>query len=93
MQFLRARSSRNPRIAPIQGSMLDDRSILITGGTGSFGRALVKTILARHKPRRLVIFSRDEQKQFRKTQAELIAERENCVAKIFLLCGLVHKCN
>jgi len=48
--------------------MLDDRSILITGGTGSFGRALVKEILARHTPRRLVIFSRDEQKQFRMAQ-------------------------
>jgi UDP-N-acetylglucosamine 4,6-dehydratase len=48
--------------------MLDDRSILVTGGTGSFGRALVKAILARHAPRRLVIFSRDEQKQFRMAQ-------------------------
>lgn len=48
--------------------MLDDRSILITGGTGSFGKALTRTILARHKPRRLVIFSRDEQKQFRMAQ-------------------------
>lgn len=48
--------------------MLDDRSILITGGTGSFGRALVKTLLARHRPRRLVVFSRDEQKQFRMAQ-------------------------
>jgi UDP-N-acetylglucosamine 4,6-dehydratase len=49
-------------------TMLDDRSILITGGTGSFGRALVQTILARHRPRRLVVFSRDEQKQFRMAQ-------------------------
>lgn len=48
--------------------MLDDRSILITGGTGSFGRALVRAILERHRPRRLVIFSRDEQKQFRMAQ-------------------------
>jgi len=48
--------------------MLDERSILITGGTGSFGRALVRTILARHRPRRLVVFSRDEQKQFRMAQ-------------------------
>ncbi|NOT30315.1 MAG: UDP-N-acetylglucosamine 4,6-dehydratase (inverting) [Planctomycetes bacterium] len=48
--------------------MLDDRSILVTGGTGSFGRALVREILARHKPRRLVVFSRDEQKQFRMAQ-------------------------
>ncbi len=38
-------------------------SILITGGTGSFGRALVHHLLAKSPPRRLVVFSRDEQKQ------------------------------
>jgi len=48
--------------------MLNDRSILVTGGTGSFGRALVGEILTRYRPRRLVIFSRDEQKQFRMAQ-------------------------
>ncbi len=48
--------------------MLTDRSILITGGTGSFGRALTREILRRHSPRRLVIFSRDEQKQYRMAQ-------------------------
>jgi UDP-N-acetylglucosamine 4,6-dehydratase len=37
-------------------------SILITGGTGSFGRKCVETLLERHAPRRLVVFSRDEQK-------------------------------
>ncbi len=48
--------------------MFNDKSILITGGTGSFGRQYVKTLLARHKPRRLVIFSRDELKQFEMQQ-------------------------
>lgn len=43
---------------------LDGKSILVTGGTGSFGRAFVDTILARYKPRRLIVFSRDESKQF-----------------------------
>ena len=42
---------------------LDGRTILVTGGTGSFGKDFVKTVLARHKPRRLIIFSRDELKQ------------------------------
>ena len=42
---------------------LDDKGILITGGTGSFGRRLVETLVARHAPRRLVVFSRDEFKQ------------------------------
>jgi UDP-N-acetylglucosamine 4,6-dehydratase len=40
-----------------------DTSILITGGTGSFGKALARHLLSGTSPRRLVIFSRDEQKQ------------------------------
>ncbi len=48
--------------------MLDERSILVTGGTGSFGQALAREILSRSRPRRLVIFSRDEQKQYRMAQ-------------------------
>jgi UDP-N-acetylglucosamine 4,6-dehydratase len=43
--------------------MLNDQSILITGGTGSFGKKYVKTIFARYKPKRVVVFSRDELKQ------------------------------
>lgn len=42
---------------------LDDAAIIITGGTGSFGQAFVDVILEKHRPRRLVIFSRDELKQ------------------------------
>ena len=38
-------------------------SVLVTGGTGSFGQKLVEIMLARHRPRRLVVFSRDELKQ------------------------------
>ena len=44
--------------------MLTDSSILITGGTGSFGHTFVPLTLARYKPRRLVIYSRDEMKQW-----------------------------
>src|SRR5579864_1441804 len=40
-----------------------DKSILVTGGTGSFGRRFSATVLRALKPRRLVIFSRDELKQ------------------------------
>jgi UDP-N-acetylglucosamine 4,6-dehydratase len=40
-----------------------DKSVLVTGGTGSFGNKLVEVMLARYRPRRLVIFSRDELKQ------------------------------
>jgi len=47
----------------------DNKSILITGGTGSLGRALVRTILTKYpKIDRLVIYSRDEQKQFQMAQ-------------------------
>ena len=44
--------------------MFNDKSILVTGGTGSFGKELVKLILERYKPKRLIIYSRDELKQF-----------------------------
>ena len=44
--------------------MLTNSSILITGGTGSFGHTFVPMTLAQHNPSRLVIFSRDEMKQW-----------------------------
>ncbi|MHA7879272.1 MAG: UDP-N-acetylglucosamine 4,6-dehydratase (inverting) [Saccharospirillum sp.] len=44
--------------------MFDNASILITGGTGSFGKQFTRTILERYQPKRVVIFSRDELKQF-----------------------------
>lgn len=44
--------------------MLTNSSILLTGGTGSFGHAFVPLTLAKYNPRRLVIFSRDEMKQW-----------------------------
>jgi UDP-N-acetylglucosamine 4,6-dehydratase (inverting) len=44
--------------------MLNNASILITGGTGSFGQTFVPMTLAKYNPRRLVIFSRDEMKQW-----------------------------
>ncbi len=48
----------------IGGVDLDKASVLITGGTGSFGKMMVRTLLARHNLRRLVVFSRDELKQY-----------------------------
>ncbi|MDN5249889.1 UDP-N-acetylglucosamine 4,6-dehydratase (inverting) [Betaproteobacteria bacterium LSUCC0117] len=44
--------------------MNDNASILITGGTGSFGTSFVDTVLKQNAPKRLVIFSRDEMKQW-----------------------------
>jgi UDP-N-acetylglucosamine 4,6-dehydratase (inverting) len=49
--------------------MLNNKSILVTGGTGSFGKAFVKLVLARYpEVKRLVVYSRDEQKQFKMSQ-------------------------
>ncbi|MBE0471555.1 MAG: UDP-N-acetylglucosamine 4,6-dehydratase (inverting) [Methyloprofundus sp.] len=48
--------------------MFNGKSILITGGTGSFGQLFVETILARYQPKRLIIYSRDELKQFEMQQ-------------------------
>ena len=45
-------------------SGLNGRSILVTGGTGSFGQKFIETVLKRYKPRRLVVYSRDELKQY-----------------------------
>ena len=47
----------------IQSNTFDNANILITGGTGSFGRKISKQILTAFKPRRVIIFSRDEVKQ------------------------------
>ncbi len=44
--------------------MFDDKTILITGGTGSFGKILTKKILNNYKPKKIIIYSRDELKQF-----------------------------
>ncbi|MCK9389359.1 MAG: UDP-N-acetylglucosamine 4,6-dehydratase (inverting) [Sulfuritalea sp.] len=44
--------------------MLNNSSILVTGGTGSFGHTFVPMTLAKYSPRRLVIYSRDEMKQW-----------------------------
>ena len=48
--------------------MLNNKTILITGGTGSFGKKMVQIILKEYKPEKLIIFSRDELKQFEMSQ-------------------------
>ena len=44
--------------------MLDGKAILITGGTGSFGNAFTNHVLKRYTPKKIIIYSRDEYKQF-----------------------------
>ncbi|MFC7419635.1 UDP-N-acetylglucosamine 4,6-dehydratase (inverting) [Iodobacter arcticus] len=48
--------------------MFNHKSILITGGTGSFGKQFIRTLLAKYQPSRVVVFSRDELKQFEMQQ-------------------------
>ncbi len=48
--------------------MFDQKTILITGGTGSFGHKYVQTLLARYKPAKIIIYSRDELKQYEMQQ-------------------------
>jgi UDP-N-acetylglucosamine 4,6-dehydratase len=45
-------------------TMLDDKVVLVTGGTGSFGKKFVETVVKEYRPRKLIVFSRDELKQF-----------------------------
>jgi UDP-N-acetylglucosamine 4,6-dehydratase/5-epimerase len=58
-------------------SVLDGASVLITGGTGSFGRAFIRRVLKDHSPSRLVVYSRDELKQFELRQEFPIEEHPN----------------
>ncbi|MBI1202258.1 MAG: UDP-N-acetylglucosamine 4,6-dehydratase (inverting) [Rhodopseudomonas sp.] len=47
---------------------LSDSSILVTGGTGSFGRRFIRHLLEKHNPKRIVVYSRDELKQYEMAQ-------------------------
>jgi UDP-N-acetylglucosamine 4,6-dehydratase len=62
---------------------LDGASILVTGGTGSFGRRFVESVLAAHRPRRLVVFSRDELKQYEMGMAGL-AQADHRALRYFI---------
>ena len=48
--------------------MLDNKAVLVTGGTGSFGKKFIKTVLERYDPKRVIVFSRDELKQHEMSQ-------------------------
>ena len=57
------RDFRSPR------ADLNDRVVMVTGGTGSFGKAFVRMVCDEFKPRKLIVFSRDELKQYEMAQA------------------------
>ena len=48
--------------------MFNDKTILITGGTGSFGKKFIKLFLEQYRPRKVIVYSRDELKQFEMQQ-------------------------
>ncbi|MFQ1964210.1 UDP-N-acetylglucosamine 4,6-dehydratase (inverting) [Aeromonas veronii] len=48
--------------------MFNGKTILVTGGTGSFGKKFIATVLSRYQPARLIVYSRDELKQFEMQQ-------------------------
>lgn len=59
--------------------MFNGKSILITGGTGSFGKTYTKTLLQKYKPKKIIIYSRDELKQF-----EMAREFNNNCMRYFI---------
>jgi UDP-N-acetylglucosamine 4,6-dehydratase len=62
--------------------MLDNRVVLVTGGTGSFGKRFVDAVLKRYHPRKLIIFSRDELKQFEMSRR--ICEKTHPCVRYFI---------
>ena len=57
---------------------LNGKSILVTGGTGSFGQKFIEVILKNYQPKRLIIFSRDELKQYEMAQV-FSPEQHSCI--------------
>lgn len=51
------------------GHLIDSKTILVTGGTGSFGKKFVEEVLTYHNPKKIIIYSRDELKQYEMKQA------------------------
>lgn len=63
--------------------MLNDKTILITGGTGSFGKKCLKMIFERYNPKKVIIYSRDEFKQYN-MKAEMANEVDMSKVRFFI---------
>lgn len=59
--------------------MLNNKTILVTGGTGSFGQKFIKTVLEKFKPRKIIVYSRDELKQFQMQKSDFFKQYPNLV--------------
>jgi UDP-N-acetylglucosamine 4,6-dehydratase (inverting) len=59
--------------------MLNNKTILVTGGTGSFGKKFIETVFDRYKPKKIIVYSRDELKQFEMEHSDKLNryDREN----------------
>lgn len=60
-----------------ESSMFKNKTILITGGTGSFGRCLARNLLTKHEPSKVIIFSRDEWKQWEMKNSDPVFKSPN----------------
>ena len=58
--------------------MLNNKTILITGGTGSFGKKFIDMILSKYDPKKVIVYSRDELKQY-EMQQEFPEEKYPCM--------------
>lgn len=61
----------------IDSAVLDGKSILVTGGSGSFGKRFIGTVLRRFSPERVIVYSRDELKQFEMQHSEPFRSHES----------------
>jgi UDP-N-acetylglucosamine 4,6-dehydratase/5-epimerase len=57
-------------------ALLEDRTILVTGGTGSFGKCFIRLLLERYEPRKVIVFSRDEFKQWEMRQSDPLFDHD-----------------
>lgn len=66
VRICRLRGKRDDEDKPMKmpNDVLKDKVVLVTGGTGSFGKQFAETVLKNHAPKKLIVFSRDELKQF-----------------------------
>ena len=63
--------------------MFNNKNIFVTGGTGSFGKSFIKKLLTDYKPNKIIIFSRDELKQF-EMQNSIDFSKYNKILRYFI---------
>jgi FlaA1/EpsC-like NDP-sugar epimerase len=66
------------KLTKVIAMILNNQSILITGGTGSFGKRFIQTVLDHYEPKKLIVYSRDELKQY-ELQQEYPENRYDCM--------------